>query len=71
MKNPISNTLKYGEYLLGSLISHNNITGIISEVEAYIGPEDKASHCHNNRKTKRTERKIPKRVFWAKKAGRR
>ena len=55
MKNPISNTLKYGEYLLGSLISHNNITGIISEVEAYIGPEDKASHCHNNRKTKRTE----------------
>lgn len=29
--------------------------GIIVETEAYAGPEDKASHAYNNRRTKRTE----------------
>lgn len=29
--------------------------GMIIETEAYKGPEDKASHAHNNRRTKRTE----------------
>lgn len=29
--------------------------GIIIETEAYKGPEDKASHGYNNRRTKRTE----------------
>jgi len=29
--------------------------GIITETEAYAGPEDRASHAHGNRRTKRTE----------------
>ena len=29
--------------------------GMIIETEAYKGPEDKASHAYNNRRTKRTE----------------
>lgn len=29
--------------------------GYIIETEAYKGPEDKASHAYNNRRTKRTE----------------
>lgn len=29
--------------------------GIITETEAYRGPEDKASHAYNNRRTARTE----------------
>ncbi len=29
--------------------------GIIVETEAYAGPEDRASHAHGNRRTKRTE----------------
>ncbi len=29
--------------------------GIISETEAYLGVEDRASHAYNNRRTKRTE----------------
>lgn len=29
--------------------------GIITETEAYRGPEDKASHAYNNRRTPRTE----------------
>jgi DNA-3-methyladenine glycosylase len=29
--------------------------GIITETEAYAGPEDKASHAYGNRRTKRTE----------------
>jgi DNA-3-methyladenine glycosylase len=30
-------------------------SGIITETEAYHGPEDKASHAYNNRRTPRTE----------------
>ena len=29
--------------------------GIIVETEAYAGPEDRASHAHNNRRTERTD----------------
>ena len=49
----------YGLFLLGCLISHKTkngiVRGIISEVEAYLGPEDKASHGYNNRYTQRTK----------------
>lgn len=31
------------------------VSGLIVETEAYIGPEDKASHAYNNRRTRRTE----------------
>lgn len=31
------------------------VSGIIVETEAYVGPEDKASHACGNRRTKRTE----------------
>lgn len=31
------------------------VSGLIVETEAYIGPEDKASHAYNNRRTPRTE----------------
>ena len=45
--------------LLGKII-YININGdissaIITETEAYQGPEDKASHAYNNKRTKRTE----------------
>ena len=52
-------TLLIAQQLLGKkLISNinNNITGgIIVEVEAYLGINDKASHAYNNRLTKRTK----------------
>jgi len=45
-----------GKYLLTCLEPENVITGgMIIETEAYRGPEDKASHAYNNRRTKRTE----------------
>lgn len=31
------------------------LSGVIVETEAYAGPEDKASHAYNNRRTRRTE----------------
>ena len=31
------------------------VAGLIVETEAYLGPEDKASHAYGNRRTKRTE----------------
>ncbi|MCI0502102.1 MAG: DNA-3-methyladenine glycosylase [Fusobacteria bacterium] len=56
---PEEHGINYGLFLLGCLISHKTkngiVSGIISEVEAYLGPEDKASHGYNNRYTKRTE----------------
>ena len=43
-----------GKYLFTNV--DNQLTGgMIIEVEAYQAPEDKASHAHDNRRTKRTE----------------
>ncbi len=43
-----------GKYLLTQL--DGNVTGgMIIETEAYRGPEDKASHAYNNRRTPRNE----------------
>lgn len=55
-----SNVVLISKELLGkhlfSRIGGRGITGgIIVETEAYAGPEDKASHAWNNRRTRRTE----------------
>ena len=41
--------------LLGKILVHNQTSGIIVEAEAYKGPEDKAAHTYNNKRTSRTE----------------
>ena len=45
--------------LLGKLLVHKTeegtTSGIIVEVESYIGPEDKGSHAYLNKRTVRTE----------------
>lgn len=45
--------------LLGKMLVHNTpegqTSGIIVEVEAYIGPDDKGSHAYGNLRTERTE----------------
>jgi len=43
-----------GKYLVRKT-KVGNIIGKIIEVEAYLGPKDKASHSYNDKKTKRTE----------------
>ena len=52
-------TLKVTKELLGKDLVHNSPEGItigkIVEVEAYIGPQDPASHAYKGRRTKRTE----------------
>jgi len=52
-------TLVVARELLGKLLVHETAEGTtvgkIVEAEAYIGPEDKASHAYNNRRTSRTE----------------
>lgn len=52
-------TLQLAKNLLGCLLvkeSDDGITsGFIVETEAYLGPEDRAAHSFNNRRTKRTE----------------
>ncbi len=52
-------TLIVAKELLGKFLVHETAQGItvgkIVETEAYIGPEDKASHAYNNLRTKRTE----------------
>lgn len=44
--------------LLGKLLIHRSdkgiTSGIIVETEAYVGPNDKAAHSYNNRRTRRT-----------------
>ena len=41
--------------LIGKILVHGKTSGIIVEVEAYKGPQDKASHTYNNKRTSRTE----------------
>lgn len=52
-------TLDIARKLLGKVLVHDyedkELMGRIVEVEAYIGAIDKAAHCYNNRRTKRTE----------------
>jgi DNA-3-methyladenine glycosylase len=52
-------TLTVAKELLGKYLIHTSpkgrTVGKIVEVEAYIGPKDKAAHSYNGRRTKRTE----------------
>jgi len=52
-------TLKVARELLGKLLIHETADGVTSgkvvETEAYMGPEDKASHAYGNLRTVRTE----------------
>ena len=55
-----SDVLEVARDLLGKKLvvpnrSAKRIAGIIVETEAYRGPEDRASHAWNNRRTNRTE----------------
>ncbi|HRB87280.1 MAG TPA: DNA-3-methyladenine glycosylase, partial [Bacteroidia bacterium] len=51
--------VKVARQLLGkelcTKINGKLTSGIITETEAYMGVEDKASHAWNNRRTQRTE----------------
>ncbi len=53
------NVISVSRELLGKVLMtsiNGKITGgFITETEAYAGPEDRASHAWNNRRTKRTE----------------
>jgi len=44
-----------GKYLFTRTGKSGITGGMIVETEAYAGPEDRASHAHGNRRTKRTE----------------
>ena len=55
-----SNVLTVARDLLGKLLvvpseDGQRVSGMIVEVEAYRGPEDRASHAYGGRRTKRTE----------------
>ena len=55
-----SNVLEVSRDLLGKLLAvpdeeGKRVSGKIVEVEAYRGPEDRASHAYGGRRTKRTE----------------
>ena len=43
-----------GRYLVRKT-NKGELIGKIIEVEAYLGPNDKASHCYNNKKTEKTK----------------
>lgn len=54
------NVLTVARDLLGKLLvvpapAGERVSGMIVEVEAYRGPEDRASHAYGGRRTKRTE----------------
>ena|SRR5215468_1460871 len=53
------NVLQIARELLGKLLvvpsQGKRVSGMIVEVEAYRGPEDRASHAYGGRRTKRTE----------------
>lgn len=54
------NVLTVARELLGKLLvvpstNRKRVSGMIVEVEAYRGPEDRASHAYGGRRTKRTE----------------
>ncbi|MFW9867811.1 MAG: DNA-3-methyladenine glycosylase [Candidatus Thorarchaeota archaeon] len=55
----IRDTIKVAKELLGKFLvrrtKSGDMIGKIIEVEAYLGPKDKASHSYNYKKTKRTE----------------
>ena len=44
-----------GKRLVVPATDGTRVSGMIVETEAYMGPEDKASHAYGNRRTKRTE----------------
>ncbi|MCD8501964.1 MAG: DNA-3-methyladenine glycosylase [Bacillaceae bacterium] len=52
-------TLQLAQSLIGKLLVKETTEGIASgwivETEAYMGPDDRAAHSYNNRRTKRTE----------------
>jgi DNA-3-methyladenine glycosylase len=55
-----TNVLTVARDLLGKLLvvptaSGERVSGMIVEVEAYRGPEDRASHAYGGRRTRRTE----------------
>src|SRR3954463_5013751 len=56
-----SDTLKVARELLGKRLvvpdasTGARVSGIIVETEAYMAPEDRASHSYNNRRTARTQ----------------
>lgn len=55
----IRDTILVAKDLLGKFLvrktNSGNLIGKITEVEAYLGPNDKASHCYNNKKTEKTK----------------
>ena len=44
-----------GKRLVVPAADGTRVAGLIVETEAYLGPEDQASHAYGNRRTKRTE----------------